>query len=271
MDLGNSKYRKELEIGLEAAEKAGEIIDSYMKNGFDEWKKDDESSVTEADIESQKAIVSTIKEAFTEDGFLGEEEHLKPDDEKRVWIIDPVDGTFNFKKGFGHYCVSIALEAEGETVVGIVHSPETALGKTYFAVKEGGSYVLEAGEKLENATEIGVSDHPKIQNSILLATTSAVYPGEMEKELELLEKFLIENTTHRQLGSCALELCYLAAGRADMMYNPIAKKWDYAAGKLIIEESSGKVRIQKSEFPNSYEIAASNGKIQEELEEILDN
>jgi myo-inositol-1(or 4)-monophosphatase len=271
MSIQESKYQKELKVALEAAESAGKVIDGYAENGFQDDKKDDSSFVTEADVEAQKRIVSEIKKDFPEDGFLGEEEHLKPDGEERVWIIDPVDGTFNFRKNFGYQCVSIALQVEEETVIGVVHCPETSLNKTYVAAKNQGSYVLKSGEKLEEATRIETSSHEKIQDAVYFATMFDIYENEIELEQEVVKKLAKKGGFHRQLGACAIEMCYVAEGKADLMYNPIAKKWDYAAAKLIIEEAGGKVRTQKSQFPNSYEIATTNGKIQKELEKLLDN
>lgn len=271
MSIKDSEYWKELEVAVKSAEKAGNIIDDYAENGFDDWRKDDDSSVTEADIKSQKAIVSEIKEEFPEDGFLGEEEHLTPDNEERVWIIDPVDGTFNFKKDFGYHCVSIALQVGEETVVGVVHSPQSSLGETFFAVEDNGSYISKTGEILDNPSEIEVSGHDKIRDSIYFATIFDIYENELELEQKVVGKLARDGAAQRQLGSCALEMCYVATGKADLVFNPIAKKWDYAAGELIIKEAGGMVRAQESQFPNSYEIAGSNGKIQDRLENLLDS
>lgn len=118
--IDNSKYFEELETGFRAAEEAVKIIDECAESGFDTEMKDDGSKVTEADKKSQEKIVEIISEDFPDDGFLGEEEDLTPNGEDRVWVVDPVDGTFNFVHGFSHYCVSIALKVDGETVLGII-------------------------------------------------------------------------------------------------------------------------------------------------------
>jgi myo-inositol-1(or 4)-monophosphatase len=271
MNIQKSEFQDELEVAIEAAETAGKVIDDYAENGFQDGKKDDGSFVTEADVEAQKTVVSEIKKEFPEDGFLGEEEHLEPDGEERVWIIDPVDGTFNFRKNFGYHCVSIALQVEEETAVGVVHCPESSLDKTYLAAKNQGSHILKNEERLGEASSIETSDHEKIQDAVYFATMFDIYENELELEQEVVKRLAEKGGVHRQLGACAIEMCYVAEGKADLMYNPIAKKWDYAAAKLIIEEAGGTVRTQKSQFPNSYEIATTNGKIQEELEELLDN
>lgn len=270
MGIQDSKYTKELETGLEAAEKAGEIIDGYARDGFEDWDKEDGSKVTEADIESQKTIVETISEEFPEDGFLGEEEELEPEGEDRVWVIDPVDGTFNFEKGFGFHCVSIALEVEEETVVGVVHLPGSSLGKTYFAVKDSGAFKRDAQEGMEDAEVIEVSEQSSIDDSIYFMTAFDIYQGELEWEKEALGKLAGKGGVHRQLGAAAVELCHVAEGKADLLVNPILKPWDYSAGGLIIEEAGGEIEIRESPFPDSEIVIASNGRIQQELESLVE-
>ncbi|MFB6208953.1 MAG: inositol monophosphatase [Candidatus Nanohaloarchaea archaeon] len=269
MEIKSSKYSKELEVALKAAEKAGEVMDRYAeKKGFEDWDKEDGSVVTEADIESQEKIVETIREEFPEDGFLGEEENLEPDGEDRVWIIDPIDGTFNFDSGFGFYCVSIALEIDGEIVLGVVHLPESSMDRTYLGVENEGAYVFERGKK--EAENLEVSDHSEIEESLFFMTDFDIYEEELDWELELLEKLARKDATHRQVGSAAIEHCFLAEGRVDFLVNPILKPWDYSAAKLIIEEAGGKVDVMESPFPDSELVVASNGKIHEKITEIVE-
>lgn len=263
--LKNSRHFQELKTAVEAAEAAGQIIDEYAESEPDQWKKEDGSSVTEADLKAQREIVEKIKGEFPEDGFLGEEQDLKPEEEGRVWIIDPIDGTFNFEKGYDKYCVSIALEVNGAVKLGVVDSPSTSLGQTFIGVKGQGAYLL-TGEK---SKKLSVSNHGSIKDSLFYATAFDIYEEELEKEKEVLTKLAYMGASHRQLGSAALELCLLASGRIDFLVNPILKKWDYAAGKLIVEEAGGKARVRDSCFPKSYEVVASNGEIQQEVENAV--
>lgn len=271
MKIQEFKFDRELEAAMNAAENAGRIIDDYAGKEIQDSKKEDGSIVTEADIDSQKAIVNEIKKQFPEDGFLGEEEHLNPDGEERIWVIDPIDGTFNFSKNFDYHCVSIALQIDGDTVLGLVLSPDSSVGKTYFGMKDEGAYKVETYQGLNDASEIEVSSYDQIKGSIYLASMFNIYEGELELEKKVITSLAKENATNRQLGACALELCYLAEGRVDFMYNTIAKKWDYSAGKIIVKEAGGKIRTQESKFPKSFEITASNGELQEKLEKIVDN
>ena len=265
----DSKYSKELETMFEAAEEAGKIIDEFPEEGFETERKNDGSKVTEADRRSQEKIVEIISEKFPSDGFLGEEEHLTPEDEERVWVIDPIDGTFNFDSGFNHFCISIALKIEDEVVVGLVYSPESSLDKTYFAVKGGGSYMTD--DSIEEAEQISVSEKSVLRDSIFFLSLYDIYEGELEAELQILEELAKKDCVHRQLGSCALEMCKIAAGGAEFQINPIIREWDYSAAKLIIEEAGGEVRIRDSKFPGCTEIISSNGLLQEKSERALGN
>lgn len=267
MEIEDSEFSEELRTAFRAAEEAGEIIDKFFRNGFNDWEKDDGSVVTEADLRSQEKIVEIISEEFPEDGFLGEEEHLEPEGEKRIWVIDPLDGTANFDKGSPFFAVSIALEVDGEQVVGVVHMPESSIGETYFAVRDKGSY--RTGEGMENRIPVEVSDLGELRKAHYFLTTFDIFEGELKAEKDLLESFAREKAWQRQLGAAAVELCFLASGRVDFLVNPIEKKVDYSAGKLIVEEAGGSVRIRRPGFDKTFEVVASNGLLQRKVEEIV--
>lgn len=270
MDIlnGDFEYKRELMIGFEAAEEAGKIIEEYAENGFNAEKKKDGSKVTEADLKSQERIVEIISENFPEDGFLGEEEDLTPEEEDRAWVIDPVDGTFNFDRGFSHYCVSIALKLDGETVMGIVYSPESSIESTYIAVRDEGAFKSSSND-LNDIEEISVSKQDRIEDSVFFLSSFDIYSGELEEELNILENLAKEDAVHRNIGSCALEMCRVASGEADFQIVPIVKEWDYAAAKLIVEEAGGEVRVRDSRFSDCTEVVSSNGVLQDEVERIV--
>jgi myo-inositol-1(or 4)-monophosphatase len=268
MEIKDSEHFEELRTAFQAAEEAGEIIDKFFRNGFEDWEKDDGSAVTEADLRSQEKIVEIISEKFPEDVLLGEEEHLEPEGEERVWVIDPLDGTLNFEKDWPHFCVSIALEIDGEAVVGVVYSPESVLEKSYFAIKDEVAFVTDKG--LEEAEEISVSDHEKIEDSLFFLTSFEMYEGEFEREKQMFEEFAYGQGVQRQLGSCALEMCRLAEGQVDFLVNIVCKHVDFAAGRLIVKEAGGEVRAERHEEFRFFDLVASNGVLQEEVEEVLE-
>lgn len=263
--IENSRYSKELETALDAAEKAGNLIEKYAENGFEDWKKEDDSAVTEADIASQEIIVENIKEIFPDDTFLGEEENLTPGKEDRVWVIDPIDGTFNFKKGMDFYCVSIGFEVDGETKVGVVHSPQTSLNETYYAVENDGAYLVNS----KGIERLSTSTHNTVEESVIYAHLLNVYEENLERDKAFLTDLMKKGGVTREIGTCALEMCKVALGRADGSVHAIVKPWDFTAAKLIIEEAGGEVRVRESSFPESFEVVSSNGEIQEELEETV--
>lgn len=267
MKIENPEYCKEVKTAFRAGKEAAEVIDSIAENGFETENKKDGSKVTEADIEAQEKVVEVISERFPDDGFLGEEDGLSPSGENRVWVIDPIDGTFNFDHGFSHFCVSIALKIEGETVLGVVYSPDSSVVDNYLAVKGGGAY--RTSEGIEEAERISVSGQSEVEDSIFFLSCFDIFEGELEAELNILEELAEEDGVHRQLGSCALEMCRVAAGEADFHIVPVVKEWDYAAAKLIIEEACGEVRTRDSKFPDCTEVVSSNGLLQERVEETV--
>ncbi|QGA80564.1 myo-inositol-1(or 4)-monophosphatase [Candidatus Nanohalobium constans] len=201
VNLRESEFYRGLKVGFRAAEEAGKIIDSFAENGFQTESKEDGSKVTEADKRAQERIVEVISEEFPDDGFLGEEDNLAPGKEDRVWVIDPVDGTFNFDRGFNHYCVSIALKIDHEAVLGVVYSPESSLEKSYLGVKGKGAFATESG--LDELTRISVSEHDSVEDSLFFLSSFDIYEDELNAELDILERLARRDAVHRNIGSCA--------------------------------------------------------------------
>ncbi|MFB6167068.1 MAG: inositol monophosphatase [Candidatus Nanohaloarchaea archaeon] len=254
-------FERELEVAKEAARKAGEVMGHYRENGFEVDRKDSYTDlVTEADHEAQEVIVETIQEEFPEDGFLAEENDLRPGGEDRVWVIDPVDGTTNFVHGFPYYGTSIALRTGGVSKVGAVYLP--SLDEMFSAVEDGGATV--------NGKEIRVSDVEELRDSLLFIPLHDSSREELGKGLELVDDAIRNPASYRRPGAAAPDLCMVASGRADGIAMSSINPWDIAAGELIIREAGGSVRVQDSITDGYLETVASNGKIQEQLEEVFD-
>ena len=160
------------------------------------------------------------------------------------------------------------MKINGKAVLGVVHAPESSVGETFFSVRGQGSYLLNSGENINEASKIEVSGQDSIENAVFFAGMNFVYKYDLEPEKEAIRKLASKGGVDRQLGACALNLCYLAAGRADLMIDSVIWEWDFAAGKLILEEAGGKIKLKESVRPDSYGIIASNGKLQSELEEL---
>jgi myo-inositol-1(or 4)-monophosphatase len=260
------KFSEELETAKEAAHAACEVMEKYRHDGFEvESKSSRTDFVTDADKEAQERVVKVIEEAFPEDGFLGEESDLHPDGEERIWVIDPIDGTTNFVHGFPYYCVSIALRVDGESQVGVVSAP--AFGETYHAVRGEGAF-WENGEE-ESALEVSEVSEP---SESLVAADVSSWASETtnEHQLNIVDELVGTPISFRFPGASALELCHLGRGYFDGKILVLAKPWDIAAGTLIVEEAGGSVRKRNSVVDGYVEVVASNGSIQDGLEEIFD-
>ena len=185
--------------------------------------------VTEYDCKVQKIAQEKLEAILPEAGFLGEEEDSKVDTSKEyVFIVDPIDGTTNFIKDYKVSCISIGLVKNGERYLGVVYNPY--LDEMFYGVKGEGAYL--------NGKRIHVSSED-LSNGIVLFG-SAPYNTELAKaSFDLAYEYFTKALDIRRSGSAALDLCSLAAGRAELYFEMILSPWDFAAGALILEEAGG--------------------------------
>ena len=198
---------RELEVAIAAAEAAGEVL----RNGFGQHQeikfKGEVDLVTKADENAEQAIKQVLRETFPNYGMLAEEGgELKGEGNAR-WIVDPLDGTTNFAHGLPLFCTSIALERDGELVLGVVYDPMA--NETYTAERGGGATL--------NGEPIGVSDTDEPRRA-LLATGFPYDRDQVPAAVKLFGQFAVRTQSMRRLGSAALDLCYVAAGRLDGYY-----------------------------------------------------
>lgn len=213
--------------------------------------------VTQADFASDKAIRNVIKTAFPEHGIVSEESDEKISKSDYKWIIDPIDGTVNFANGIPICCVSIGLEYKGEMLMGAVYNP--LMHEFFFAEKGKGATLND--EKIE------VSNKAEVLTSCLVTGFPYTYLEQPNGPLEVFSRLIKKGIPVRRLGSAAIDLCWVAAGRFDGFYEHYLHPWDSAAGFLIVEEAGGKVTNLKGEKYSPYKpgLIATNGKIHEEL------
>ncbi|MCK5282364.1 MAG: inositol monophosphatase [Nanoarchaeota archaeon] len=253
-----------LDIAIEAAKAAGRIHLKYFDTDLKIKTKQGESHnrVTIADTESEKKIVSMIKKHFPGHNFLGEENKYEKTDSEFTWIIDPLDGTNNYSHSFPIFCVSIALAKKGEIILGIVYDP---LRNELFTAEKGkGAYL--------NNKRIKVTDNTDLKECILITGFYYDRGERLIRTLEDIRTFFSKLILGmRRTGSAALDLCYVASGRVDGFWEFLLNPWDFAAGKLIIEEAGGKATDKggnKLLIKPSY-VVASNGRIHDKMLEIL--
>ncbi len=219
--------------------------------------------VTEADHAADKAIIGVIKAHYPDHFILSEETgNLKTDSEYK-WIIDPIDGTINFAQGIPICCVSIGIEKNGEMLMGVVYAP--FLNEFYFAEKGKGAFL--------NDQPIHVSDRPELLRCCLVTGFPYTYINNANGPLQVFERFIKQGVPVRRLGSAAIDLCWVAAGRFDGFYEHKLNAWDSAAGFLLVEEAGGKVTDFTGAHYSPYQphICATNGKIHEELLQVVND
>ena len=185
--------------------------------------------VTEYDKGIQAQLEIGLKKILPEAKFIGEEgSDDELGDEGYAFIVDPIDGTTNFIKDFHVSAISVALLKGREAVAGIVYNPY--LDEMFYAIKGQGAYC--------NDKKISVSSQPLSNGLVLFG--SAPYNKELfARTMEILSEYFYKALDIRRCGSAALDLCYVACGRAELYFELLVSPWDFAAGKLILEEAGG--------------------------------
>ncbi len=213
--------------------------------------------VTEADHASEKAIFDVIKKDYPGHFILSEEAGEIVTDSTYKWIIDPIDGTVNFAHGIPICCVSIAIEQDNEMIMGVVYNP--FINEFYFAQKGYGATLNEKMIRVSKGTEVG--------SSCLVTGFPYTYLDQPNGPLEVFSRLIRKGVPVRRLGSAAMDLCWVAAGRFDGFYEHKLQAWDSAAGFLIVEEAGGRVSdfTGKRYSPYQPHIVATNGHIHDEL------
>ena len=253
-----------LDIAIKAAKKAGEVHKRYFKGESEVGTKSASYDlVTDADIESENTIVSFIRRHFPDHNFLAEEQKYKRTDSEYTWIIDPLDGTNNFSCKIPIFCVSIALAKGSELIAGVVY--DAVKGELFCAEKGKGAFM--------NGKPIKVNSVGTLEKALLI---TGLYYDRAEKMVETLDKikefFFRRILGLRRFGAAALDLSYVACGRASGFWEFELSPWDFAAGKLIIEEAGGKVTCRNGEAVDIYKksyVVTSNGLIHDKMLEVL--
>ena len=219
--------------------------------------------VTEADHAAEKAIIEKIKSQYPDHHILSEEVGELVQDSRYKWIIDPIDGTVNFAHGIPLNCVSIAVEHNGEIVLGAVYNPHM---NEFFLAEKGRGATL-------NDKPIKVSDQTEPIKACLVTGFPYTYLDMPNGPLSIFERFIRKGVPVRRLGSAAIDLCWVAAGRFDGFYEHKLEAWDSAAGFLMVEEAGGKVTdFEGNAFsPYQHRLLATNGKLHDELLAIINN
>lgn len=224
--MSEQELRELLDFGVEAARGAGEITLRYFRQKFDARRKADRSFVTQADVEAEAFLRQAIRKRYPEDAILGEEEGASEGTSGRRWIVDPIDGTYSFVHGVPFYGVLVGVEIEGEPSVGVIHMP--ALGETIYAARGTGCFL--------NGEPVRVRETRRLEDALVLATDfGACERYGFGRAAEDLQR---RAGQRRTWGDCYGYLL-VAAGRADVMLDPVMNVWDCAALLPVVEEAGG--------------------------------
>jgi len=260
------QFRK---VAIQTALKAGEILIQHAgkvkKIGF----KNEVNLVTEVDCLSEETIIEIINSKFPDHDILTEESGGKKSGALYKWVIDPLDGTTNYAHDFPVYCVSIALEKEGEIILGVVYDPN--LDELFVAEKGRGAFLSKGRSPANHKRSISVSQTTQLSQSLLATGFPYDIRTTQIDNLNHFANFYKKAQAIRRAGSAALDLCYLAMGRFDGFWELKLSPWDMAAGSLLVTEAGGKVTDFSGEPFNIYlkEILASNGKIHQQMIDVL--
>lgn len=215
-----------------AARSGGAVILAADRIGVTEKGGDRRNLVTQYDVRVQELLRAQLLAAYPEAHFIGEEGGEQEEDALHglAFIADPIDGTANFVRGYRASAVSIAAAQDGEIVCGVVYNPYL---DTMFAAERGkGAW--------ENGKPIHVTDNG-IADSIVCLGTASYYPDTFEQTFRLARALFDAAIDVRRSGSAALDLCYVAAGCADVMFEARLCPWDHAAAGLIVTEAGGRI------------------------------
>jgi len=248
---------------IKAAIESGKILRENFGGVYKISSKEVLSNlVTEIDRKSEEKIFEIIRNDFPGHYILSEEAGALKQESDFKWIIDPIDGTVNYAHSIPLTCVSIAVEKNGEIILGVVFNPIS--GEFFFSEKGSGSFL--------NDEKITVSDCSDLRRSLLV--TGFPYDSSSYKPdpVSVFKKFIMKDIPIRRLGSAALDLCWTACGRFEGFWEYNLNAWDVAAGYLILTEAGGIVTNLSGEKFSIYGkelLAVNNTEIQKAMLEII--
>jgi myo-inositol-1(or 4)-monophosphatase len=254
----------QLEVAIAAARAgAAELTAARGSDLRIDYKDARANLVTVADRRSQQAITDVILTAFPSGHAIDGEEGTAGDpDARHVWYVDPLDGTTNYAHGVPFFCVSIALRTGGETTAGVVYDP--VHDEMFAAARQHGATC--------NDRELSVSGVTRLDRALVAAQAQSVDKAEIRAYADLVERLMNAAGGVRSLGSPALTLCAIAAGRLEAYAEHAMDAWDIAAGQLILEEAGGTLTTfdgSPHRSADRADVVASNGRIHQELLTVL--
>ncbi len=251
-----------LSLAIDAAKQAGTFLRDNIGNITTiEQKSSEINLVTDIDKRSEAMIITMIKERFPGHDIIAEESGTSIGKSDYRWIIDPLDGTTNYTHGLPLFCVSIGIEHKRELIAGVIYDPMR--DELYTAEIRGGAFL--------NGKRIQVSTEDRLIRSLLITGFPYNIKENPLNAINHFNNFIVEAQAVRRLGSAAIDLAYVACGRAEGFWEVHLHPWDMAAGIAIIREAGGTVTDFEGKTMNVYtpNIVASNGKIHDDMLRLL--
>jgi myo-inositol-1(or 4)-monophosphatase len=249
-------------IAEEAARAGGLVAARYFREGVAMRTKDVANLVSDADVEAEHAIAAVIKKAFPSHAILGEEAYQGDVEAEHLWVVDPIDGTNNFAHKIPHFAVSVAYYQAGVAQCGVVFNP--VRDEWHFAARGQGAFHDGRRVRVEEATRL---------DEVLVGVGFYYDRGAMmEATLEAIGD-LKRRAIHgiRRFGTASLDLCMVGLGRYGAYFEYELSPWDFAAGRLFVEEAGGRVTDARGgPLPlASSSVLATNGALHEAMLEVV--
>jgi len=250
-----------LSTAIEAVVRAGDLQIANFGKGVPVRKKGAIDLVTDVDVEVERMFRAMVAERFPDHDVLAEEFGGPLRGARHRWVFDPLDGTTNFAHGVPIFCASLALEIDGQAAVAAVYDPNR---RELFTAEAGvGSWM--------NGQRLRPSANATVMDSMLVTGFPYNVHEQADEFLKTFGEVLKHARAIRRLGSAAIDICWVAAGRMDGFWEASLQPWDTRAAVLILEEAGGKVTGMdgKTWEPEAGDILATNGLIHEQLARII--
>ena len=252
----------ELTIAEEAARAAGVILTQFFREGVAMRSKDIANLVSDADVEAERSIVKVIARAFPDHEVLGEEVHRGDVSAEHLWVIDPLDGTSNYAHHIPHFAVSIAYYRGGLPECGLIYNPMRE--EWHVALRGHGAFhdgvrVQVARQSRLDEVLVGVGFY--YDRGAMMEATLAAIGALKRKQIHGIRRF----------GTASLDLCMVGLGMLGAFFEYDLSPWDFAAGRLFVEEAGGRVTTARGgPLPLARtSVLASNGPLHEPVLEIV--
>jgi len=257
-------FERELDQAMRVAREAGALLKDNFGKAQDVQYKGRIDLVTEMDRRSEELIIGRLRAAFPGDGFLAEERGGDSSTSDRVWIIDPLDGTVNYAHEYPVFSVSIALQAAGELMVGVVYNP---LLDDLYAARRGGGATLNGRQR--RVTEVDSLERALIATGFGYDVATESDP--VKNNLGPFSRFIRAAQAVRRAGSAALAIAKVGVGRTDGFWERGLNPWDMAAAMVVVVEGGGRISNLTGGPPDlrGRQLVATNGRIHDAMLEVV--